>query len=160
MESDDDNVGRDGDGGGVSGFSIWSLKRELFLYPGELLVILVLAESILDNQRPSDWPVTRAGGRLLIPINDTAAEGKVSLTGGPHLNPMELVCPADGILSSEDEAVVPGVLEDVGHVQRCAGHQHRVALSVLHGEACRLEAPAHLQRGAREEQVHIFRSGL
>lgn len=160
MESGEDNVGRVGGGGGVSGFSIWLLKQGLFLYPGELLTILVLAESVLDNRRPSDWPVTRGDGRLLIPTNGTAAEGKVSLTGGPHLNPVELVCPADGILSSEDEAVVPRVLKDVGHVQRCAGHQHRVALSVLHWETFRLEAPAHLQRGATEEQVHIFRSGL
>lgn len=82
----------------------------------------------------------------------------MSLTGGPHLNPVVLVSLADSILSTEDEAVVPGVLEEVGQVKRCPGHQHRVALSVLQWETLRFEAPAHMQRWATKEQIHIFRN--
>lgn len=82
----------------------------------------------------------------------------MSLTGGPHLNPVVLVSLADSILSTEDEAVVPGVLEEVGQVKRCPGHQHRVALLVLQWETLWLEAPAHMQRWAMEEQIHIFRN--
>lgn len=88
------------------------------------------------------------------------AEGEVSLTGRPHLNPVVLVSLADSILSTEDEAVVPRVLEDVGQVKRCPGHQHSMALSVLQWETLRLEAPAHMQRWTTEEQIHIFRKGL
>lgn len=117
----------------------------------------VLVESVLDDMGRFSY---RGGGRVSMPVNGTAADGKVSLTGGPHLNPMILMSPADGILSTEDEAVVARVLEDVGHVKRCGGHQHRVALSVLHMETFRLEAPAHLQRWATEQQKHIFRSDL
>lgn len=84
----------------------------------------------------------------------------MSLTGGPHLNPVVLVSLADGILSTEGEAVVPGVLEHVGQVKRCFGHQHRVALSVLQGETFRLEAPAQMQRWATEQQMHIFQKRL
>lgn len=84
----------------------------------------------------------------------------MSLTGGPHLDPVELVSPADSVLGAEDEAVVPRVLEDVGHVERCSSHQHSMALSVLQHETFRLEAPAHMQRWATDKQIHIFRSGL
>lgn len=102
--------------------------------------------------------VTRGGGGVLIPVWH-CTEGKVSLTGGPHLNPVVLVSLADSILGTEDEAVVPRVLEDVGQVKRCPGQQHRVALSVLQCETLRLEAPAHMQRWAKEEQICIFRKG-
>lgn len=46
----------------------------------------------------------------------------MSLTGGPHLDPVVLVCLADDVLSPDAEAVVPGVPEDVGQVVGCAGH--------------------------------------
>lgn len=92
-----------------------------------------------------------------MPVMALPPKGKVSLTGGPHLNPVELVSLVDDILSTEDEAVVPRVLEDVAQVKRCGGHQHRVALSVLQWETLWLEAPAHLQRRATEEQIHIFK---
>jgi hypothetical protein len=44
------------------------------------------------------------------------------LTGGPHLDPVVLVCLADDILGSDAETIVPGVAEGVGQVVSRAGH--------------------------------------
>ena len=78
----------------------------------------------------------------------TGVEGKVSLTGGPHLDPVVLMSLADDILSPDAEAVVPRVPEGVGQVVCCAGHRHRVAFPFLQREALGLETPAHSQRRA------------
>lgn len=50
------------------------------------------------------------------------AENKVSLTGGPHLDPVVLVRLADDILGLDAEAVVPRIPEGVGQIVGCAGH--------------------------------------
>lgn len=73
------------------------------------------------------------------------------LTGGPHLDPVVLMCLADDILSPDAEAVVPRITEGVGQVVSSGGHRHGVALSFLQGEALGLESPAHGQRRAARE---------
>lgn len=89
----------------------------------------------------------------------TEAEGEVSLTGGPHLDPVVLVRLADDILGPDAETVVPRVPEGVGQVVRCAGHGHRVALPFLQREALRLETPAHGQRRAAGKCGRFLRKG-
>lgn len=79
---------------------------------------------------------------------DSAAEGQVTLTGGPHLDPVVLMRLADDVLGPDAEAVVPGFSEDVGQVVSRAGHGHGVALPFLQREAFVLETPAQGQRRA------------
>lgn len=83
----------------------------------------------------------------------------MSLTGGPHLDPVVLMCPADDILGPDAEAVVPRVHDDGGHVVNCAGHGHRATLVFLQREALGLDAPAHGQRGAAGKCGPRFRKG-
>lgn len=83
----------------------------------------------------------------------------VSLTGGPHLDPVVLVCLADDMLSPDAEAVVPGVPEDVGQVVGRAGHGHGVTLPFFQREALGLQAPAHGQRGGCGEMRAVARAG-
>lgn len=89
----------------------------------------------------------------------TGAEGEVSLTGGPHLDPVVLMRLADDILGPNAETVVPRVPEGVGQVVRCAGHGHRVALPFLQREALRLETPAHGQRRAAGKCGRFLKKG-
>lgn len=85
-------------------------------------------------------------------LHGAAAGQEVSLTGGPHLDPVVLMCLADDILSPDAEAVVPRIAEGVGQIVSCAGHRHGVALSFLQGQALGLEPPAHGQRWAERER--------
>lgn len=98
-----------------------------------------------------------AGGSILVVVSGltgfcclsgSGAEGAVSLTGGPHLDPVVLMCLADDILGPDAEAVVPRIPEDVGQVVSCVGHGYRVTFLFLQWEALMLETPAHSQRGA------------
>lgn len=98
-----------------------------------------------------------AGGSILVVVagltgfcclSGSGAEGEVSLTGGPHLDPVILVRLADDILSPDAEAVVPRIPEDVRQVVSCVGHGHRVTFPFLQRKALMLETPAHSQRGA------------
>lgn len=82
-----------------------------------------------------------------------------SLTGGPHLDPVVLVCLADDVLSPDAEAVVSGVPEGVGQVVGRAGHRHRVAFPFLQRQALRLETPAHSQRGAAGKWGWVLSNG-
>lgn len=82
-----------------------------------------------------------------------------SLTGGPHLDPVVLVCLADDVLSPDAEAVVSGVPEGVGQVVGRAGHRHRVAFPFLQRQALRLETPAHGQRGAAGKWGWVLSNG-
>lgn len=89
----------------------------------------------------------------------TGAEGKMSLTGGPHLDPVVLMRLTDDILSPDAEAVVPRIPEGMGQVVGCGGHGHRVAFPFLQREALGLEPPAHSQRGAVGKWEWVFRNG-
>ena len=80
----------------------------------------------------------------------------MSLTGGPHLDLVILVCLADDVLSLDAEAVVPGIPEDVGQVVSSAVHCHREAFPFLQREALRLKTPAHIQRGAAGKRGVFF----
>lgn len=51
-----------------------------------------------------------------------SAEGVVTLTGGPHLDPVVLMRLADDVLGPDAEAVISRLSEDVGQVVSRAGH--------------------------------------
>ena len=89
-------------------------------------------------------------------LASAGSRGKVSLTGGPHLDLVVLVRLADDVLSLDAEAVVPGIPEDVGQVVSRAVHGHRVAFPFLQREAFGLKTPAHVQRGAAGKWGGMF----
>lgn len=96
------------------------------------------------------WQYTGGDGRVdwFCCLSGSGAEGEVSLTGGPHLDPVVLMRLADDILGPDAEAVIPRVPEDVGQVVSCVGHGHWVTFPFLQRKALVLETPAHSQRGA------------
>lgn len=103
--------------------------------------------------RAGQWQDTGGGSRvdrLLLPAW-LRSQGEVSLTGGPHLDPVILMGLADDVLGPDAEAVVPRFPEDVGQVVSCAGHGYRVTFTLLQGEALMLETPAQGQRRAAQK---------
>lgn len=100
---------------------------------------------VLEGRLVTASAALAAGGTA---ERDSAAEGQVTLTGGPHLDPVVLMRLADDVLGPDAEAVVPGFSEDVGQVVSRAGHGHGVALPFLQREAFVLETPAQGQRRA------------
>lgn len=119
------------------------------------MIILVTEVLGVDSiGRAGQWQGTGGGSRadrLLLPAW-LRSQGGVSLTGGPHLDPVILMGLADDVLGPDAEAVVPRVPEDVGQVVSCAGHRYRVTFPFLQGEALVLEAPAQGQRRAAQKR--------
>lgn len=96
--------------------------------------------------------VVMAGLTAFCCLDGSGAEGEVSLTGGPHLDPVVLMRLADDIIGPDAEAVVPRVPEDVGQVVSCVDHGHGVTFPFLQRKALMFETPAHGQRGAARKQ--------